>query len=106
VRVLIVEPGSFRTGLLGSSMHTATPIEAYATTVGVTPSYFASEDGRQLGDPAKTATAIIAALDADEPPVRLVLGADALEGIRAKYEELNAELTRWENLTRSTAFDS
>jgi NAD(P)-dependent dehydrogenase (short-subunit alcohol dehydrogenase family) len=48
VRVLIVEPGNFRTGLLGSSLHTATPIEAYATTVGVTHSYFASEDGRQL----------------------------------------------------------
>jgi hypothetical protein len=106
VRVLIVEPGNFRTGLLGSGLHTATPIEAYATTVGVTRSYFASEDGRQLGDPAKAATAIIAALDADEPPLRLVLGTDALEGIRAKYEELNAELTRWENLARSTAFDS
>jgi len=106
VRVLIVEPGNFRTGLLGSSLHTATPMEAYATTVGVTRSYFASEDGRQLGDPAKAAAAIVAALDADEPPLRLVLGADALEGIRAKYQELSAELARWENLTRSTAFDS
>lgn len=105
VRVLIVEPGNFRTGLLGPSMHTAAPMEAYATTVGVTRSYFASEDGRQAGDPAKAAAAIMTALDADEPPLRLVLGADAVEGIRAKYEELGAELARWEPLARSTAFE-
>lgn len=105
VRVLIVEPGNFRTGLLGRSMHTAPPMEAYATTVGVTRSYFASEDGRQSGDPAKAAAAIMTALDADEPPLRLVLGADAVEGIRAKYEELSTELARWEPLARSTAFE-
>src|SRR4051794_5022457 len=90
VRVLIVEPGNFRTGLLGRSLDTVAAMEEYATTVGVTRSYFASEDGRQLGDPAKAAAAIVAALDADEPPLRLVLGADALEGIRAKYQELSA----------------
>jgi len=80
VRVLIVEPGNFRTGLLGQSMHTADPMEEYASTVGVTRSYFGSEDGRQLGDPGKAATAIIAALDSDEPPLRLVLGPDAFGG--------------------------
>lgn len=106
VRVLIVEPGNFRTGLLGRSMRTAAPMEEYASTVGVTRSFFESEDGRQLGDPAKAATAIIAALDADEPPLRLVLGPDAFEGIRTKYQELSAELARWEPLARSTAFES
>ena len=106
VRVLIVEPGNFRTGLLGGSMRMAPAMEEYATTVGVTRSYFAGEDGRQPGDPAKAAAAIITALDADEPPLRLVLGADAVDGIRSKHEELSAELARWEKLARSTAFDS
>ena len=106
VRVLIVEPGNFRTGLLGRRLYAAAPMEEYETTVGVTRSYFASEDGRQPGDPAKAAAAIITALDADEPPLRLVLGADAVEGIRAKYEELSTELARWETLARSTAFDA
>lgn len=106
VRVLIVEPGNFRTGLLGRSMRTAPAMEEYATTVGVTRSFFAGEDGRQLGDPAKAAAAIMTALDADEPPLRLALGADAVEGIRAKYAELTAELARWERLARSTAFDA
>jgi NAD(P)-dependent dehydrogenase (short-subunit alcohol dehydrogenase family) len=106
VCVLIVEPGNFRTGLLGRSMHAAPPMEEYTASVGATRSYFASEDGRQQGDPAKAAAAIVTALDADELPLRLVLGADAVEGIRAKYEELSAELARWENLARSTAFDA
>ena len=52
-RVLIVEPGNFRTGLLCPSMGTAAPMDAYANTVGVTRSYFASEDGCQSGDPRK-----------------------------------------------------
>ena len=106
VRVVIVEPGNFRTGLPGRSLHTATPMEEYAPTVGVTRSYFASEDGRQPGDPTKAAAAIMTALDADDPPLRLVLGADAVEGLRGKYEQLGAELARWEELARSTAFDA
>jgi NAD(P)-dependent dehydrogenase (short-subunit alcohol dehydrogenase family) len=106
VRVLIVEPGNFRTGLLGPSMRTAAPMEEYAPTVGVTRSYFASADGLQPGDPAKAAAAIMIALDADDPPLRLVLGADAVEGLRGKYEELGAELGRWEELGRATAFDT
>jgi NAD(P)-dependent dehydrogenase (short-subunit alcohol dehydrogenase family) len=106
VSVLIVEPGNFRTGLLGRSMNTAAPMEEYAATVGVTRSFFASQDGRQPGDPAKAAAAIMTALDTDELPLRLVLGADAVDGIRAKYEELAAELARWETLARSTAIDT
>ncbi len=106
VRVLIVEPGSFRTSLLGRSLHAAGPIDAYAATVGATRAYVESEDGRQAGDPAKAAAAIIAALDAGDPPLRLALGTDAVEAIRAKHDMLRAELARWEELGRATAFDS
>jgi NAD(P)-dependent dehydrogenase (short-subunit alcohol dehydrogenase family) len=105
LRVLIVEPGSFRTGLLGRSLHSAPPLEAYASTVGATRSYIESEDGRQAGDPAKAAAAIVEAIDAEQPPLRLVLGADAVDNIRAKHEALSAELERWEMLSRATAFD-
>jgi NAD(P)-dependent dehydrogenase (short-subunit alcohol dehydrogenase family) len=105
VRVLIVEPGSFRTSLLGRSLHAAAPMDAYAATVGATRAYVEGEDGRQAGDPAKAAAAIIAALDAGDPPLRLVLGTDAVEAIRAKHDALRAELARWEELGRATAFD-
>ena len=105
VRVLIVEPGSFRTGLLGRSLRAAAPIGAYAETVGATRAYIESEDGRQAGDPARAAAAIIEVLDADTPPLRLALGADAVESIRAKHDTLRAELDRWEALARATVFD-
>jgi NAD(P)-dependent dehydrogenase (short-subunit alcohol dehydrogenase family) len=106
VRVLIVEPGSFRTGLLGRSMRAAPALESYSETVGATRAFFESANGNQGGDPAKAAEAILAALDADEPPLRLALGADAVEGLRAKHQALEEELSRWEGLARATAFDA
>jgi NAD(P)-dependent dehydrogenase (short-subunit alcohol dehydrogenase family) len=106
IRVLIVEPGSFRTGLLGRSLRAAPPLDAYAETVGATRAYIESEDGRQAGDPAKAAAAIISALDANDPPLRLALGADAVDALRAKHEALSAELARWERVGRATAFET
>ena len=105
IRVLIVEPGSFRTGLLGRSLRAAPELEPYAATVGATREYIRNEDGSQQGDPAKAAAAISTALDAPRPPLRLALGADAVDRIRAKHEDLSAELARWEDLGRATAFD-
>jgi NAD(P)-dependent dehydrogenase (short-subunit alcohol dehydrogenase family) len=106
IRVLIVEPGSFRTGLLGRSLRSVPELEQYAETVGATRAYIEREDGSQAGDPAKAAAAIIDALDADDPPLRLALGADAVDAIRAKHETLRADLARWEDVARATTFDS
>jgi NAD(P)-dependent dehydrogenase (short-subunit alcohol dehydrogenase family) len=105
VRVLIVEPGSFRTGLLGRGMRAAPALEPYAETVGATRAYFESEAGRQPGDPAKAAAAILRVLDGDELPLRLALGPDAVDGIRAKHDRLRAELDHWEDVARTTSFD-
>ena len=105
IRVLIVEPGSFRTELLGRSLSAAAVMEEYAGTVGATRSYLAREDSRQAGDPAKAAAAIIEVLNAEDPPLRLALGADAVDAIRAKHGRLSAELTRWEAVSRNTSFD-
>jgi hypothetical protein len=62
-------------------------------------------DGTQPGDPRKAAAAILAALDAQQPPLRLALGADAVDAIRAKHERLRADLDTWEALSRDTAVD-
>jgi NAD(P)-dependent dehydrogenase (short-subunit alcohol dehydrogenase family) len=106
IRTLIVEPGSFRTGLLGPSLRSAPPLDAYSETVGATRAFFEGAHGNQAGDPAKAAAAILAALDLDVPPLRLALGADAVDGLRAKHESLQQELSRWEELSRTTAFDT
>jgi hypothetical protein len=77
----------------------------YADTVGPTRGYVNGDDGLQPGDPAKAARAILAALDADEPPLRLVLGGDAVDNIRSRLDQLSRELRQWEALGRDTAIE-
>ena len=84
-------------------MHYSPEIDAYAATVGPTRAFLAGADGTQPGDPRKAATAILAALDAPEPPLRLALGADAVDAIRAKHERLRHDLDAWEAVSRDTA---
>jgi NAD(P)-dependent dehydrogenase (short-subunit alcohol dehydrogenase family) len=104
IRTLIVEPGAFRTGLFrpGAAYESAEMPE-YAGVVGPTRAYVRDGDGLQPGDPVKAAAAIIAALEADDPPLRLVLGADAIGNIRRRLEGLSSELDAWEDVGRATA---
>jgi NAD(P)-dependent dehydrogenase (short-subunit alcohol dehydrogenase family) len=102
VRVLIVEPGAFRTEFGGSRMHRSAEIADYRASTGGTRAAVDGMDRSQPGDPAKAAAAIVQAVDSDTPPLRLVLGNDAVDAIRAKHESLAAELTAWEPLSRST----
>jgi NAD(P)-dependent dehydrogenase (short-subunit alcohol dehydrogenase family) len=104
IRVLIVEPGAFRTELFdayGASAET----ETYADTVGATRAMIRSDAGNQPGDPAKAATAILAALSADDPPLRLPLGADAVDAVVGHLDQVRAEIEAWEKVARSTALD-
>lgn len=105
IRTLIVEPGAFRTELMGARYHRSRELDAYADTVGRARAYMDRAGGTQPGDPRKAATAILAALDSPDPPLRLVLGADAVDAVRAKHERLRADLDEWEALSRDTAFD-
>src|SRR6185503_14382085 len=97
IRVLVVEPGAFRTNLFGPGaavMSAENP--AYADTAGATRRFVEGGDGTQPGDPAKAAAAIRSALAADEPPLRLPLGNDAVDGILGHLESVRAELVSWE----------
>jgi hypothetical protein len=64
----------------------------YAATVGPTREYLRSDGGTRPGDPAKAAQAILTALEAPDPPLRLVLGGDAIDSIRNRLESLATEL--------------
>ncbi|WP_169987746.1 oxidoreductase [Microbispora sp. H10836] len=101
VRVLIVEPGAFRTEFGGHRMHRSKPIDAYRASAGVTRAFVDGMDGTQPGDPAKAARAILGVLDEAEPPLRLALGDDAVDALRAHHEMLRADLDRWEKLSRA-----
>jgi NAD(P)-dependent dehydrogenase (short-subunit alcohol dehydrogenase family) len=106
VRFLIVEPGAFRTGLFDrDAAYLSEPLPEYQATVGPTREYVRTGDGGQPGDPAKAARAILTTLDAPTPPLRLVLGGDAVDSIQARLAALTDELTQWEALSRDTALD-
>jgi NAD(P)-dependent dehydrogenase (short-subunit alcohol dehydrogenase family) len=104
IRVLIVEPGNFRTDLLGASMVDRPPIAAYAPTVGATRMFLKESDGTQRGDPAKAAAAILATLAADVTPLRLPLGPDALDAIVGHLRAVEAEALSWADVARGTDF--
>jgi NAD(P)-dependent dehydrogenase (short-subunit alcohol dehydrogenase family) len=106
IRTLIVEPGAFRTGLFRSdAAYQSQAMPEYADTVGPTREYVSGGHGSQPGDPAKAAQAILTALEAEDPPLRLVLGTDAIGNIRARLEQLTAELARWEEVGAHTAIE-
>jgi NAD(P)-dependent dehydrogenase (short-subunit alcohol dehydrogenase family) len=106
IHTLIVEPGAFRTGLFRpEAAYMSEEMPEYGETVGPTREYVRTGHGQQAGDPAKAAAAIIAALDADEPPLRLVLGADAIGNITRRLDALSAELRQWEQVGRDTAVE-
>ncbi|WP_242418248.1 SDR family NAD(P)-dependent oxidoreductase, partial [Frankia sp. CpI1-P] len=104
ITVLVVEPGSFRTGLFGGTS-ASTEIPVYADTVGPTRRMVETSDGSQPGDPAKAAAAIITALDAPRVPLRLLLGSDAVDAIIAHLDAVRADITAWEKVARATAID-
>jgi NAD(P)-dependent dehydrogenase (short-subunit alcohol dehydrogenase family) len=106
IRTLIVEPGAFRTGLFRpDAAYQSRAMPEYAKTVGPTRDYVGGNDGLQPGDPAKAAQAILTALDAEDPPLRLVLGGDAIDNISSRLDQLTDELRQWEAVGRRTAIE-
>ncbi|NSC25115.1 SDR family NAD(P)-dependent oxidoreductase [Streptomyces albus subsp. chlorinus] len=102
IAVTLAEPGGLRTRWAGSSMQQS-PIrlDDYEQTAGKRRETTFAVSGRQPGDPVRAAAAIAAAVDAETPPLRLLLGSDALAGARARLERLRSEIDANETLTRS-----
>ena len=103
VKVTIIEPGGFRTDWAGSSMAVVLPGEDYAATVGYMVAHL--KEAELPGDPAKAAQVVLGVPDLPEPPLRLPLGSDAVQLIRAADEAKIAEIDRWAELSRSTDAD-
>ncbi|MCP3802842.1 oxidoreductase [Allokutzneria sp. A3M-2-11 16] len=104
VKVLIVEPGAFRTSFSGSGLVESAELPDYRDTVGPTRTMIKSIDGTQPGDPARAAAAIRTALDAETTPLRLPLGEDAVDAVLEHLRSTGEELREWEKVARSTAF--
>lgn len=107
IRVLIVEPGAFRTALFGGAFRRMPENAAYATTSGGVRAWVSEADGKQPGDPAKAARAIVETVSRPGAlPLRLPLGADAVDGIRAKLARVAADVDAAEAVARATTFDA
>ena len=106
IAVTVVEPGPFRTDFSGRSIHqAASVIDDYAETAGAWRAGLDARHGKQPGDPDKAATVIIAAVDAPEPPLHLVLGNNAMARVEDKLRDLLAEIDRWRVPSAATDFD-
>lgn len=107
IKVVIVEPGPFRTKFAGSSikMPQNRMPEYEATPVGKMYQYIQRTDGHQDGDPVKGAKAIIDYVNSNAKPLRLPLGKVAVEGIKAKLNNVKGDLEANEAIALSTHFD-
>jgi NAD(P)-dependent dehydrogenase (short-subunit alcohol dehydrogenase family) len=106
IKVIIVEPGPFRTEFLAGSMKAAQQkIEAYENTpVAGMYRYVESQNGKQEGDPVKAAQAIVDYVYSDSKALRLPLGKAPLQAIRMKIAQVEADLQANEAIAVSTVF--
>jgi NAD(P)-dependent dehydrogenase (short-subunit alcohol dehydrogenase family) len=105
VKVLIVEPGAFRTSLFEAGRAGASPDSGVYTKVSETRGFVSGGDGGQPGDPAKAAALILVALKAEHTPLRLPLGDDGVTAVLGHLDQVREDIGAWEKRTRATGFD-
>jgi len=107
IKVTIIEPGAFRTNFLDSSLAVAqTTIADYEATAGNFKNVLKANNGIQPGDPDKAAKVIVEVTNMDDPPLRLLLGADAYKRAIKKLGDVEAEIERMKTITLSTGFNN
>lgn len=106
VFVTALAPGQFRTDWAGRSMDRAPrSIADYDAVMDPIRAARQAKSGNQPGDPAKAARALLDLVAADDPPVTLYLGDDALKIVADKIDAMTREIAAWEAVSRSTDFD-
>lgn len=106
IRVTVVEPGFFRTDFLDeqSLIKTALELSDYDETVGKMRQFAEGANHAQPGDPLKFAEAMLALVNAPNPPQRLAMGSDTVAIVGEKNRLVEAELAEWKELSISTDF--
>ena len=107
IRTMVVEPGFFRTDLLTpeSTSYAEPSIDDYTERTKQTVAAWNGMNGRQGGDPAKLAAALIGLATSEEPPMRWVAGADAVAGVEQKAKDLLAQVDAHRELSSSLSHD-
>lgn len=105
IRVTALAPGQFRTDWAGRSMdRTPRSIPDYDAVMDPVRAARQSKSGKQPGDPAKAAQALLTLVESPNPPTRLFLGEDALGLVERKLDSMKTEMATWDALSRSTNF--
>jgi NAD(P)-dependent dehydrogenase (short-subunit alcohol dehydrogenase family) len=105
IRVILVEPGPFRTDFLGGSLAVSTKVlDDYKESSGRTRASAVERNGAQPGDPARAADAIVLAVTAEQPPLHLPLGRFAYERATAKLNDVRNEFETWRDVALSADF--
>lgn len=103
VKVTAVAPGSFRTDWAGRSMVRAErTIGDYDALFNPIRDARVAKSGRQLGDPARAAQALLSLIEMEHPPVHLLLGSDAVGLVKQKLDDMRIGIDRFEALSQST----
>ena len=107
IHTTIVEPGFFRTELLekDSTAYADLSIDDYAERTAQTRPAWEAMSGKQGGDPAKLAKALVTIVDEEQPPLRWVAGADAVETVEQKANDLLAQVNAYRDLSSSLALE-
>ena len=105
IHVLLVEPGPFRTDWAGRSASEAPEtLPDYQDTAGARARMIRGASGRQHGDPVRAARAIVQAVEAPEPPLRLLLGKAAMKMARIKLAAVQKDFDTWAEVTEGADF--
>lgn len=107
IHTTVVNPGFFRTTLLTkeSTNYAPTTIEDYAERNAQQHEFWGSMDGKQGGDPAKLAEALLTIVDQERPPFRFIAGADAIGQAEEKLAERRQQIDAYRGLSTSLALD-
>jgi NAD(P)-dependent dehydrogenase (short-subunit alcohol dehydrogenase family) len=107
IKVTILEPGPFRSDWNGTSMDRAEPMRAYDGVLADRRSALSGESAfTQPGDPARAAQALLAVLNCEHPPLRLLLGRRAADVAPEVYRQRLAEWAEWDSVAREADFAS
>jgi NAD(P)-dependent dehydrogenase (short-subunit alcohol dehydrogenase family) len=106
VKVTIIEPGGFRTDFAGSSTQLSEGRPEYDSSVGAAVRFQRDYNGRQPGDPAKAAAALLHVASLSEPPLRLLLGSDSyVAAEKSGLDKIESD-RNWKDLSISTDYSS
>lgn len=107
IKVMVVEPGAFRTNFSGRSLkQTELQIKDYANTAGLRRIEHDHSHGTQCGDPDKGAKLVMEAIHSQKVPFKLILGGDAWEVYQNREQKQNEEMKPWLDKSKHTSFES